>query len=184
MRALLIPCVVALLPQLALAAPETDFTRDVKPVLVKHCIGCHGPDKQCASLRLDSAKAVHEGGSSGAAVIAGKSNESLLIKAVLGVDDVKVMPPKGKRLTSAEVAPCGAGSTRERSARRRGGCRSREEQALVVPARRPPHEPTVKNCAGRATPSTASSSGGWRKKASPLRPRPTASRSSAGCTST
>jgi mono/diheme cytochrome c family protein len=104
MRALLAPCVVALLPSLAVAAPEADYARDVKPILAKHCIGCHGAEKQRASLRLDSAKAILAGGNSGPAVIAGKSAESLLVRAVLGLGDVKVMPPKGDRLAAAEVA--------------------------------------------------------------------------------
>jgi hypothetical protein len=104
MRALLAPCVVALLPHLALAAGEADFTRDVKPVLLKHCVSCHGPQKQRASLRLDSSSAVRLGGASGPAVVPGKSRESLLVQAVLGVGDVKAMPPKGPRLTLAEVS--------------------------------------------------------------------------------
>ncbi len=103
MRAFLAPCAVALLPSLALAAPEADFLRDVKPVLITHCVRCHGPDKQRASLRLDSARAVHAGGNSGPAVAAGKSADSLLVKAVLGLGDVKLMPPKGDRLGPAEV---------------------------------------------------------------------------------
>src|ERR1700722_2392581 len=104
MRALLAPCVVALLPSLALAAPEADYTRDVKPILAKYCVGCHGPEKQRASLRLDTAKAILAGGNSGPVVIAGKSAESLLVKAVLGLGDIKIMPPKGDRLTAAHVA--------------------------------------------------------------------------------
>jgi hypothetical protein len=104
MRAFLAPCAVALLPSLALAAPQAEFTRDVKPILAKHCFSCHGPDKQRASLRLDTAKAVHAGGNSGSAVLAGKSAESLLVKAVLGLGDIKAMPPKGDRLAAAEVA--------------------------------------------------------------------------------
>jgi hypothetical protein len=94
--------VVALLPALA-AARDTDFAQDVKPVLMKHCAACHGPDKQRGSLRLDSARGALAGGSAGPAVVAGKSASSLLVKAVLGIDDVKAMPPKGPRLSPAEV---------------------------------------------------------------------------------
>jgi hypothetical protein len=67
-------------------------------------VSCHGPDKQRASLRLDSARAILAGGNTGPAVVAGKSADSLLVKAVLGLDDVKAMPPKGDRLGPAEVA--------------------------------------------------------------------------------
>ena len=30
-----------------------DFDRDVKPIFAKHCVSCHGPDKQKNGLRLD-----------------------------------------------------------------------------------------------------------------------------------
>src|SRR4051794_30131693 len=102
MRTLL--ALVALSPHLAQAAGPADFNRDVKPVLAKHCVSCHGPDKQRASLRLDSAGAVRTGGTSGAAVVPGKAGESLLLRAVLGEKGVKPMPPKGPRLSDAEVA--------------------------------------------------------------------------------
>jgi hypothetical protein len=31
-----------------------DFTKDIRPVLEKHCYGCHGPEKQKGKLRLDN----------------------------------------------------------------------------------------------------------------------------------
>jgi mono/diheme cytochrome c family protein len=82
----------------------SDFNRDVKPVLVQHCVRCHGPNKQRASLRLDSATAARAGGNSGPAVMPGKSEASLLVRAILGARGVKVMPPKGARLSEREVA--------------------------------------------------------------------------------
>ena len=42
-----------------------DFTRDVKPVLARHCVSCHGPDKQRGGLRLDTAAAARQGGNAG-----------------------------------------------------------------------------------------------------------------------
>ncbi len=100
MNARLLACLLAFAP----LAPAADFTRDVKPVLDKHCARCHGPEQHRASLRLDSARGLLAGGNSGPAVVAGKSGESLLIKAVLCADAVvKPMPPKGPRLTAKEV---------------------------------------------------------------------------------
>ncbi len=89
---------------LSVPAAAADFSRDVKPVLQRHCVSCHGPDKQRASLRLDSAAAVRAGGNSGPAVSPGKSEQSLLIRAILGVEGIKAMPPKGPRLQAREVA--------------------------------------------------------------------------------
>src|SRR5207248_10428605 len=84
--------------------PAPDFARDVQPILAKHCVSCHGPDKQRGSLRLDSATSVRAGGSSGEVVVPGKSGASLLVKAVAGAEGVKAMPPKGPRLSPAEQA--------------------------------------------------------------------------------
>ncbi|HZY85406.1 MAG TPA: DUF1549 domain-containing protein, partial [Gemmataceae bacterium] len=101
MKAPLALCLLALLPA---TSPAADFTRDVRPVLARHCFSCHGPDKQRASLRLDSGRAARAGGDSGPAVVPGKSADSRLIHAVTGSGDAKPMPPKGPRLTAAEVA--------------------------------------------------------------------------------
>jgi hypothetical protein len=104
MNARFLACLFALSGVLALPATAVEYTADVKPILAKHCVSCHGLEKQRASLRLDSARGIHEGGSSGSAVVPGKSAESLLIKAVLGSDEVKVMPPRGPRLAAPEIA--------------------------------------------------------------------------------
>ncbi|NBO92680.1 MAG: DUF1549 domain-containing protein, partial [Planctomycetia bacterium] len=85
--------------------PAADFNRDVKPILVQHCVSCHGPERQRASLRVDTARAIMEGGSSGPAVVPRKSSESLLIKAMLAGDDsdIKAMPPKGPRVRADQL---------------------------------------------------------------------------------
>src|SRR5262245_62952340 len=93
-------CLIAAAP---LAAQDAvDYTRDVKPLLVKHCAGCHGPDKQRSGLRLDTAAAAREGGESGPAVVPGKSQDSPLVKALRGQGDFKQMPPEEPRLTAAQ----------------------------------------------------------------------------------
>ena len=55
-----------------------DFARDVRPLFVKHCFSCHGPDKQRSGLRLDRKADALKGGDDGAAIVAGKSADSLL----------------------------------------------------------------------------------------------------------
>ena len=32
---------------------KVDFAKDIKPLLLKHCISCHGPKKEKGDLRLD-----------------------------------------------------------------------------------------------------------------------------------
>jgi len=159
MRRFLLVSLVALLPLPAGAearpsAPSPpDFNRDVKPVLAKHCINCHGPDKQRASLRLDSASAVRTGGTSGPAVVPGKSADSRLVRMVLGEKDLKAMPPKGPRLSEGEVtllrrwidagAPIPSGETTIT----RAGATHWSFQPVVRPA-----EPRVKNPGWRRNP--------------------------------
>jgi hypothetical protein len=69
------------------------FERRVRPVLAEHCQGCHGPSKQRGGLRLDSLAAVLRGGDAGPALVPGKPDESLLIKAIRHQGGLK-MPPR------------------------------------------------------------------------------------------
>ena len=85
------------------AKVRVDFDRDVKPLFAKHCLNCHGPDKQQAGLRLDVQGDAVRGGDSGAAFEAGQSGASLLIKYVAGLDPDVVMPPDGDILSKDEV---------------------------------------------------------------------------------
>ena len=76
------------------------FERNIRPVLVEHCYGCHsaeaeGRKKLKGGLRLDNREALSRGGDSGPALVPGKPDESLLVEALRYGGDVK-MPPKGK----------------------------------------------------------------------------------------
>ncbi len=82
-----------------------DFRRDVEPILRSRCYECHGASKREAGLRLDSMRGLLEGGDTGVALVAGKSAESLLIKAIEGGDDsITAMPPDGPPLDADQVA--------------------------------------------------------------------------------
>jgi mono/diheme cytochrome c family protein len=104
MKAVLPLCLAALLPAGAAAAGRVDYLRDVKPLLARRCVGCHGPQKQRSGLRLDTAAAVRKGGNSGPAVVPGDPAHSRLLQAVKGADGVTAMPPKGPPLSSGEIA--------------------------------------------------------------------------------
>ena len=83
----------------------TDFSAEIEPLLIRRCSECHGPDKQKAQLRLDSRAAALLPAESGkVALVAGKPEASELIRRVTSSDPDEVMPPKGPRLTDAEVA--------------------------------------------------------------------------------
>ncbi|HWE35629.1 MAG TPA: PSD1 and planctomycete cytochrome C domain-containing protein [Isosphaeraceae bacterium] len=78
------------------------FEAKVRPVLAANCVGCHGPDKQKAGLRLDSRAAILQGGDSGPAVQPGEPEQSLLVE-VIRYNDEPRMPPKA-RLKDVEIA--------------------------------------------------------------------------------
>ncbi len=104
--ALLAAWLVALPDEPRLPAPADraiDFTADVRPIFVKACYSCHGPDKQRGGLRLDRKKDAIAGGDGGPAVVPGKAASSPLVRFVAGLDADNVMPPKGERLTATQV---------------------------------------------------------------------------------
>ncbi|MFO0975134.1 MAG: PSD1 and planctomycete cytochrome C domain-containing protein [Planctomycetaceae bacterium] len=73
-----------------------------KLLLEKHCYSCHGPEKQEGNLRLDTLQGLSLGGKSGAVLVPGKADESLLVTAVRRTDPSLEMPPEEK-LSESEV---------------------------------------------------------------------------------
>ena len=70
------------------------FESKVRPVLVERCVGCHGPEKQKAGLRLDSLVGLLRGGESGAAIDLDDADASNLVAAIR--HESWEMPPDGK----------------------------------------------------------------------------------------
>jgi len=97
----------ALLLTAAAQAAEADgiafFEAKIRPLLVERCDECHGEKKQKGGLRLDSRAAWEKGGESGAVIVPGDPDTSLLIKAVRYLDKDLQMPPK-RQLAEAEIA--------------------------------------------------------------------------------
>lgn len=98
--------VVVLVPVSAWSEPIR-FNRDVLPILADKCFHCHGPDRarRKADLRLDreeDAKRQHDGH---AAIVAGKPDESELVRRITSKDPDEQMPPKssGRELSAAQI---------------------------------------------------------------------------------
>lgn len=84
---------------------QVDFKRDIQPIFEQRCYECHGEKKQKSGVRMDRKATVFQGGDSGKpAVVAGKSADSPLIQKVISNDPDEIMPPKGEKLTEAQVA--------------------------------------------------------------------------------
>jgi mono/diheme cytochrome c family protein len=79
------------------------FESKVRPLLIAQCYSCHSDKAVQGGLRLDSRDALLKGGEHGAALVAGKPEQSLLIRAVQYSDKSLLMPPKG-RLSDAQIA--------------------------------------------------------------------------------
>ena len=78
------------------AAEIEFFEYKVRPLLVEHCLQCHGDDEKKirGGLRLTSRAEILSGGDSGPAAVSGKPKESLLIASV-HYEEFE-MPPKGQ----------------------------------------------------------------------------------------
>src|SRR5689334_8160836 len=100
MRVLLIA--VAVVPALPAAEP-IDFARDVRPILSKRCVSCHGPKKQEGGLRLDVRRRVRRGGDAGPAFVPGPTHGEVL-KRVTARDEKSRMPPDEEPLPAKEIA--------------------------------------------------------------------------------
>ena len=141
------------------------FEARVRPILVEHCIACHGPRKQESGLRLDSRAGLLKGNDAGPVVVPGQPEESPLIEAVrhdgAGQDAARAKLPDR---AIADLPPGSRWAPRGRSRRRRPGChglvrraRCRRDRrgraaALGVPARRRPHAPGGPGCRLAADP--------------------------------
>ena len=86
--------------------PDTGFFEArIRPVLIEKCYSCHSASakKIKGGLRLDSRETMREGGETGPAVVPGKPEESLILRALAHTEDFAKMPPKQK-LPAAVIA--------------------------------------------------------------------------------
>ncbi len=87
------------------AASPVDFKRDIQPIFESRCSECHGAKKNKAGLRFDRKSTVFGAADSGKPVVVpGRSAESPLLQHVASNDPDTMMPPKGERLTGAQIA--------------------------------------------------------------------------------
>ncbi len=75
-----------------------DFTRDIRPILNKHCTGCHGGVKQASNVSFIYSDMVSGKGKSGETIIVpGDPDASALIARILSNDPDERMPPPHER---------------------------------------------------------------------------------------
>jgi uncharacterized membrane protein len=85
------------------------YASDIKAILDKSCVKCHGAEKPKAKLRLDTLAGVLKGSENGKILEPGKSAESQMVLSVAWLGDEDYwMPPKDNKakipqLTKEEV---------------------------------------------------------------------------------
>ncbi|NDC64303.1 MAG: hypothetical protein EBZ59_10050, partial [Planctomycetia bacterium] len=82
-------------------ADDISFNRDIRPILVENCFGCHGADSahRAADLRLDVRDDAVESG----AIVPGDPDSSVALDRIFSDDPDEVMPPPAaKKTLSAE----------------------------------------------------------------------------------
>mgnify|MGYP002623091194 CR=1 FL=1 len=72
---------------------EEFFEAKIRPVLVRHCLKCHGGEQVSQGLNVRSRQSLIKGGDSGSAVIPGDPDKSLLLHAISPDNDELQMPP-------------------------------------------------------------------------------------------
>ena len=74
-------------------------------MLQQNCIKCHGPEKQKATLRLDSRAAALDGGKNGPSLVVGDAAKSDLVRRIsLPKTDDDFMPAEGEPLSKEQIA--------------------------------------------------------------------------------
>ena len=86
------------------SADGVSFARDIAPVLVEHCVDCHGERNPRARLNLSTFAGLMAGGENDSPITAGKPEESLLVQKLHGKADGKRMPLNRPPLASDVIA--------------------------------------------------------------------------------
>lgn len=80
---------------------KVSYYRHVRPILQRHCSGCHQPAKSGGKLQLISFEAFQKGGENGASFVVGKPDESLIVQYISG--EKPEMPLNADPLSAKQV---------------------------------------------------------------------------------
>ena len=85
-------------------APRVNFSRDIRPILNRSCIGCHGGVRQSGGFSVQFREEALAAAKSGLfAIVPGSPRDSELLRRVnLPAEDPEHMPKRGNPLTAAE----------------------------------------------------------------------------------
>ena len=95
--------ILLLTATLTLSGAEIVFNSDVKPILRTRCYGCHGPEQQMGTFRLDQKERAMIAGRGEPAIVPGNSAQSLMYRRISGARLGPQMPLTGA-LSDEEIA--------------------------------------------------------------------------------
>jgi len=142
-RLLLLPFLLSCACVAARAADApVSFRRDVAPILVKQCQGCHNAEKNKGQYRVDSfERLMRPGKSKDAPIRAGHPKDSPLYRLITTADDDERMPQKADPLPAAQVATIGRWI--EEGAKFDGGSDPATPLTSLAPAQEHPAPPAA-----------------------------------------
>ena len=87
------------------AGRPVDFQREIRPILSDTCFVCHGPDQSTrkANLRLDIHEEALAARRTGAPIVPGKPDESLVYRKITDENPARRMPPVSTHKTLTDV---------------------------------------------------------------------------------
>lgn len=90
--------------QMATGKESVSFARDIAPIFVDHCVGCHGPQQPRNNFNLNTITSLIKGGDRGEPVLPGKAADSLIIKKLRGTAEGMRMPQRAPALPEMTIA--------------------------------------------------------------------------------
>ncbi|HJN82870.1 MAG TPA: c-type cytochrome domain-containing protein, partial [Verrucomicrobiota bacterium] len=75
---------------------RVDFATDIRPLLRRSCLKCHGDKEPKSDYRLTSRELALKGGELGVAILSGDSANSPFAQFIAGLVEDMEMPPEGK----------------------------------------------------------------------------------------
>ena len=86
-----------------LYAADPDYARDVKPLLTKYCVGCHGDKDNESEVQLQSFALIMKGAPDGPIVTPKHPEQSKLLQLMLGTTNPKMPPEDSPQMTNADI---------------------------------------------------------------------------------
>jgi cytochrome c len=86
------------------AAKPEFYTSKVRPIFQANCFRCHAGMNRRGGLSMSTRAGMMKGGKDGPVIVPGDPASSRLVKGIRREPPVKPMPPKGSKLSDADIA--------------------------------------------------------------------------------